>query len=195
MSWNSDGVGMYEEPSKNQRERIRWKNLSQEERQSIYAERRAKNGDRWANENPPRDKPEEYYRDRETLTWEEDDEVRRLVAENPEGMTLYEVAEVFGLCRERVRQVEETALAKINRHLDAFAGSRMTPAQARNRRRHERLKQARAIIAENGRVTSASLSNRTQMTMGMARRFLHESARRGELRFMGNGVFVDREQP
>ena len=47
------------------------------------------------------------------LEWEEHDEARRIVAENPDGMTLEEVGQVLGVTRERVRQIEAAALEKL----------------------------------------------------------------------------------
>lgn len=47
------------------------------------------------------------------LEWEEHAEARRIVAENPDGMTLEEVGKVLGVTRERVRQIEAAALEKL----------------------------------------------------------------------------------
>ena len=69
---------------------------------------------------------------RPELRFELDAKVRELVAENPSGMTLLEVATHFGLTRERVRQIQEVALAKVARqlgpewadHIDTILASR-----------------------------------------------------------------------
>lgn len=54
------------------------------------------------------------------LTWEEHDEARRLVRENPDGMTLEEIGSVMGITRERVRQIEHAAIEKLK---EAKAGA------------------------------------------------------------------------
>lgn len=54
------------------------------------------------------------------LEWEEHDEARRIVAENPDGMTLEEVGAYLGITRERVRQIEAAALEKLRAGIDSF---------------------------------------------------------------------------
>lgn len=51
----------------------------------------------------------------DVLPWEDDLWAQAFVDAHPEGATLAEVAEALGLVRERVRQIEETALRKIRR--------------------------------------------------------------------------------
>lgn len=52
------------------------------------------------------------------LEWELHDEAREIVAANPDGMTLEQVGNVLGVTRERVRQIEAIALAKLKTGLD-----------------------------------------------------------------------------
>lgn len=47
------------------------------------------------------------------LPYEEDVECQRLIAENPSGLGLAEIARLFKCSRERVRQLEAQALAKL----------------------------------------------------------------------------------
>lgn len=47
------------------------------------------------------------------LPWERHIEARRVVRAHPEGMTLEQIGEVLGLTRERVRQIEVTAVRKL----------------------------------------------------------------------------------
>lgn len=54
------------------------------------------------------------------LEWEEHDEARAIVRDNPDGMTLEEVSEKLGITRERVRQIEAAALKKLRDGVDTF---------------------------------------------------------------------------
>ena len=45
--------------------------------------------------------------------WEEDDRAWYVVACHPHGLTLEQIGELFGLTRERIRQIEAIALAKL----------------------------------------------------------------------------------
>ena len=47
----------------------------------------------------------------------DDRQVARFIDENPSGATLLEVGAFFGLTRERIRQIQEVALAKVARRL------------------------------------------------------------------------------
>lgn len=47
------------------------------------------------------------------LEWEEHPAARLVVTNNPAGMTLEEIGAVMGITRERVRQIEHSALAKL----------------------------------------------------------------------------------
>ncbi len=47
------------------------------------------------------------------LEWGEHSYARKIVAKNPDGMTLEAVGEELGITRERVRQIEVIALAKL----------------------------------------------------------------------------------
>lgn len=49
------------------------------------------------------------------LPWEVSDQSWYIVARHPAGLTLEQVGEVFGLTRERIRQIEEKALKKLLR--------------------------------------------------------------------------------
>jgi hypothetical protein len=49
------------------------------------------------------------------LQWEDDPWAQTFVEEHPGGATLEEVAEVLGVTRERVRQIESKALRKLRR--------------------------------------------------------------------------------
>jgi len=56
------------------------------------------------------------------LPWEQHEEARRAVAENPEGMTLELIGSWMGVTRERVRQIEVSALAKLRTESGADTG-------------------------------------------------------------------------
>jgi hypothetical protein len=47
------------------------------------------------------------------LPYEEDEECQRLIAENPNGLGQAEIARLFNCSRERIRQLEEQAMAKL----------------------------------------------------------------------------------
>lgn len=49
----------------------------------------------------------------DALEFEDDDWARSFVKRHPDGATLDQVGEVLGMCRERVRQVEEQILRKL----------------------------------------------------------------------------------
>ena len=49
----------------------------------------------------------------DSLPWDEDEDVRAFVAAHPDGATLEEVGEYLGVTRERVRQMEGAALARL----------------------------------------------------------------------------------
>jgi hypothetical protein len=51
----------------------------------------------------------------DVLPWEDDEWAQDFVARHPGGATLAEVGDALGLVRERVRQVEETAMIKLRR--------------------------------------------------------------------------------
>jgi hypothetical protein len=55
-----------------------------------------------------------------TLPFEFDTAAQLFVDEHPHGATLDEVGEALGLNRERVRQIEHAALAKIRKLSPAF---------------------------------------------------------------------------
>lgn len=54
------------------------------------------------------------------LEWEEHADARRIVAENPDGMTLEEVGAHLGITRERVRQIEAAALQKLREGAEGY---------------------------------------------------------------------------
>lgn len=54
------------------------------------------------------------------LEWEEHKEAMKIVADNPDGMTLEEVGAHLGITRERVRQIEAAALRKLHGHEVGF---------------------------------------------------------------------------
>ena len=45
--------------------------------------------------------------------YEEDEECQRIVRDNPDGATLEIIGATMGVCRERIRQIEEEALEKL----------------------------------------------------------------------------------
>lgn len=47
------------------------------------------------------------------LPWERDPHARGVVRRNPDGMTLQEVGDLWGVSRERIRQIEDGALRKL----------------------------------------------------------------------------------
>lgn len=49
----------------------------------------------------------------EHTRYEDDERCRRVVEAHPDGMTLAEVSMHFGVCRERIRQIEERALRSL----------------------------------------------------------------------------------
>jgi len=51
----------------------------------------------------------------DTLAWADDALAQAVVAEHPDGMTLEEVGDLMGLTRERIRQIELTALRKLRK--------------------------------------------------------------------------------
>lgn len=55
---------------------------------------------------------------RDHLTWENDTEARNFVAQHPEGATLKEIGDHFGVSRERVRQIQKDALLRLRRELE-----------------------------------------------------------------------------
>lgn len=52
--------------------------------------------------------------------WEDDPDARRLVEENPDGMTLEAIGDAFGVTRERVRQIEQSAIETLRRRAPEF---------------------------------------------------------------------------
>lgn len=58
------------------------------------------------------------------VPYELDEAVKRFVAEHPGGATLDEVGVAFGVSRERIRQIENAALAKLRRRLELGLGLR-----------------------------------------------------------------------
>ena len=52
------------------------------------------------------------------LEWEEHAEARQAVADHPDGMTLEQIGHLMGITRERVRQIEAQAIAKIQGETD-----------------------------------------------------------------------------
>lgn len=52
--------------------------------------------------------------------WEEDEIAQAVVALNPDGATLEQVGELIGVTRERVRQIEDKALAKLRARAASF---------------------------------------------------------------------------
>lgn len=55
----------------------------------------------------------EYARARREVPWELDLEAQRLVAENPNGMCIDDIAAIMGVSRETVRLLEHRALRKL----------------------------------------------------------------------------------
>ena len=55
----------------------------------------------------------------EDLKWEDDAVAQYVVEMHPDGLTLEEIGELMGLTSERVRQIEESALRKLNRQREA----------------------------------------------------------------------------
>lgn len=56
------------------------------------------------------------------VPYELDEAVKRFVDEHPSGATLEEVGVAFGVSRERIRQIESVALAKLRRRLELGLG-------------------------------------------------------------------------
>lgn len=58
------------------------------------------------------------------LPWAQHKEAKDVVAAHPDGMTLEEIGAVLGLTRERVRQIEATALVKLRkgRRIPVYSG-------------------------------------------------------------------------
>jgi hypothetical protein len=65
--------------------------------------------------------------------FELDDDTILFVDQRPEGATLEEIGEFFGICRERVRQIEAEALAKIRETPGSNALFEYLRARARSR--------------------------------------------------------------
>lgn len=70
-----------------------------------------------------------------TLAYALDEAAQRFVAEHPDGATLDEVGAAIGMTRERIRQIEDDAIAKMRRRaplagLDDEAGDRRLMARA-----------------------------------------------------------------
>jgi len=65
---------------------------------------------------PPRERGRPVI---ECVPFDEDPIAVELVARNPDGLTLEQIGEYLGLTRERVRQVQEMALAKVEAALTA----------------------------------------------------------------------------
>lgn len=59
------------------------------------------------------------------VEWRDDLDARRLVDENPDGMTLEEVGDYFDMTREAARQSERTALLKLRcaQRIDELLGA------------------------------------------------------------------------
>jgi len=57
----------------------------------------------------------EEMRDAQHTPYAEDDWAWYVVQAHPDGLTLDQIGELYGLSRERVRQIEEDAVRKINR--------------------------------------------------------------------------------
>lgn len=47
------------------------------------------------------------------LEWEEHPDAQRVVRDNPAGMTLEQIGATMGITRERVRQIQQTAIDKL----------------------------------------------------------------------------------
>lgn len=70
------------------------------------------------------------------LPFEDDPEAQRFVEENPSGATLSEIGACLGVTRERVRQIEEEALRKLNAAVRRDSGQGISSAHGASERTH-----------------------------------------------------------
>lgn len=64
----------------------------------------------------------ERYPVRWDLPYDDDEACQRFVADHPNGATLGEIGALYGVTRERIRQIEAAALRKLKRRLAFLAG-------------------------------------------------------------------------
>ena len=183
----ADDAALYGAPSsRRERERAKLASLTPEERERRRSLNAAK-ARRWnarnreerrEYENPPRDKPPEYYEDRNALRWEDDEVVQEIVAAHPGGLSLGDVAYVFGCSRERIRQIEEEAIAKIQVAL----GHRLPT--------HFNLQSVRLLIEERGgEVSAVDVAAHIGGHRHRVAAHLHACVKRGQLSRTRQGHF------